>query len=87
MTLLFSQAPVKIAVIFKQLRVLIESVLKQKLENPKMSLEGKFVSMLPWKIRINIYVRYVGKLSAFLLKCIHMADAYFPTKHISYLVG
>nr|XP_028604260.1 ATP-dependent RNA helicase DHX29 isoform X2 [Podarcis muralis] len=33
------QAPVKIAVIFKQLRALIESVLKQKLENPKMSLE------------------------------------------------
>ncbi|XP_062984130.1 ATP-dependent RNA helicase DHX29 [Elgaria multicarinata webbii] len=33
------QAPVKIAVIFKQLRTLIESVLKQKLENPKMSLE------------------------------------------------
>ncbi|XP_042310368.1 ATP-dependent RNA helicase DHX29 [Sceloporus undulatus] len=33
------QAPVKIAVIFKQLRSLIESVLKQKLENPKMSLE------------------------------------------------
>ncbi|XP_039211600.1 ATP-dependent RNA helicase DHX29 isoform X1 [Crotalus tigris] len=33
------QAPVKIAVIFKQLRALIESVLKQKLENPKMTLE------------------------------------------------
>ncbi|KAM4707688.1 ATP-dependent RNA helicase DHX29 [Discoglossus pictus] len=33
------QAPVKIAVIFKELRVLIESVLKKKLENPKMSLE------------------------------------------------
>ncbi|XP_014437229.1 ATP-dependent RNA helicase DHX29 isoform X2 [Pelodiscus sinensis] len=33
------QAPVKIAVIFKQLRVLIETVLKKKLENPKMSLE------------------------------------------------
>ncbi|RLW05181.1 hypothetical protein DV515_00005393, partial [Chloebia gouldiae] len=33
------QAPVKIAVIFKQLRVLIESVLKKKLENPQMSLE------------------------------------------------
>ncbi|XP_066472294.1 ATP-dependent RNA helicase DHX29 [Tiliqua scincoides] len=33
------QAPVKIAVIFKQLRTLIESVLKQKLENPKMPLE------------------------------------------------
>uniref|UniRef100_A0A8C7E3H0 RNA helicase n=1 Tax=Naja naja TaxID=35670 RepID=A0A8C7E3H0_NAJNA len=33
------QAPVKIAVIFKQLRALIESVLRQKLENPKMSLE------------------------------------------------
>ncbi|XP_034512125.1 ATP-dependent RNA helicase DHX29 isoform X2 [Ailuropoda melanoleuca] len=33
------QAPVKIAVIFKQLRVLIDSVLRKKLENPKMSLE------------------------------------------------
>ncbi|KAG8598934.1 hypothetical protein GDO81_002806 [Engystomops pustulosus] len=33
------QAPVKIAVIFKELRVLIESVLKKKLQNPKMSLE------------------------------------------------
>nr|XP_033787141.1 ATP-dependent RNA helicase DHX29 [Geotrypetes seraphini] len=33
------QAPVKIAVIFKQLRVLIELVLRKKLENPKMSLE------------------------------------------------
>ncbi|XP_069483380.1 ATP-dependent RNA helicase DHX29 [Ambystoma mexicanum] len=33
------QAPVRIAVIFKQLRVLIESVLRKKLENPKMSLE------------------------------------------------
>ncbi|XP_053770801.1 ATP-dependent RNA helicase DHX29 [Desmodus rotundus] len=34
------QAPVKIAVIFKQLRVLIDSVLRKKLENPKMSLEN-----------------------------------------------
>ncbi|XP_053304019.1 ATP-dependent RNA helicase DHX29 [Spea bombifrons] len=33
------QAPVKIAVIFKELRVLIDSVLKKKLQNPKMSLE------------------------------------------------
>lgn len=33
------QAPVKIAVIFKELRGLIESVLKKKLQNPKMSLE------------------------------------------------
>ncbi|XP_073416043.1 ATP-dependent RNA helicase DHX29 isoform X2 [Dendrobates tinctorius] len=33
------QAPVKIAVIFKELRVLIESVLKKKLQNPKMSLK------------------------------------------------
>lgn len=40
------QAPVKIAVIFKQLRVLIESVLKKKLENPKMSLEGNFITGL-----------------------------------------
>ncbi|XP_045750894.1 ATP-dependent RNA helicase DHX29 isoform X4 [Mirounga angustirostris] len=34
------QAPVKIAVIFKQLRVLIDSVLRKKLENPKRSLEN-----------------------------------------------
>ncbi|XP_068105350.1 ATP-dependent RNA helicase DHX29 isoform X2 [Hyperolius riggenbachi] len=33
------QAPVKIAVIFKELRALIESVLKKKLQNPKMSLQ------------------------------------------------
>ncbi|XP_043920360.1 ATP-dependent RNA helicase DHX29 [Protopterus annectens] len=33
------QAPVRIGVIFKQLRNLIDSVLKKKLENPKMSLE------------------------------------------------
>ncbi|EHH26500.1 ATP-dependent RNA helicase DHX29 [Macaca mulatta] len=36
---IYFQAPVKIAVIFKQLRVLIDSVLRKKLENPKMSLE------------------------------------------------
>lgn len=34
------QAPVRIGVIFKQLRALIDTVLQQKLENPKMSLEG-----------------------------------------------
>jgi hypothetical protein len=39
--ILSQQAPVKIAVIFKQLRVLIDSVLRKKLENPKMSLESK----------------------------------------------
>lgn len=33
------QAPVRIAVIFKQLRMLIDSVLRRKLENPKMALE------------------------------------------------
>ncbi|MGH0166832.1 UNVERIFIED_CONTAM: hypothetical protein FKN15_074045 [Acipenser sinensis] len=33
------QAPVRIGVIFKQLRALIDTVLQQKLENPKMSLE------------------------------------------------
>uniref|UniRef100_A0A8C5LKH5 ATP-dependent RNA helicase DHX29 n=1 Tax=Jaculus jaculus TaxID=51337 RepID=A0A8C5LKH5_JACJA len=37
---IYFQAPVKIAVIFKQLRVLIDSVLRRKLENPKMSLEN-----------------------------------------------
>lgn len=36
---IYFQAPVKIAVIFKQLRVLIDSVLRKKLESPKMSLE------------------------------------------------
>nr|XP_019598685.1 PREDICTED: ATP-dependent RNA helicase DHX29 [Rhinolophus sinicus] len=36
---IYFQAPVKIAVIFKQLRVLIDCVLRKKLENPKMSLE------------------------------------------------
>ncbi|XP_036062791.1 ATP-dependent RNA helicase DHX29 isoform X1 [Onychomys torridus] len=36
----YFQAPVKIAVIFKQLRILIDSVLRKKLENPKMSLEN-----------------------------------------------
>ena len=39
------QAPVKIAVIFKQLRVLIDSVLRKKLENPKMSLESKCLTL------------------------------------------
>ncbi|XP_005998507.1 ATP-dependent RNA helicase DHX29 [Latimeria chalumnae] len=33
------QAPVRIGVIFKQLRVLIDSVLQRKLENPKTALE------------------------------------------------
>ncbi|XP_041103244.1 ATP-dependent RNA helicase DHX29-like isoform X2 [Polyodon spathula] len=33
------QAPVRIGVIFKQLRALIDTVLQQKLENPKMSVE------------------------------------------------
>ncbi|XP_077923445.1 ATP-dependent RNA helicase DHX29 isoform X3 [Halichoerus grypus] len=37
---IYFQAPVKIAVIFKQLRVLIDSVLRKKLENPKRSLEN-----------------------------------------------
>ncbi|XP_031215961.1 ATP-dependent RNA helicase DHX29 [Mastomys coucha] len=37
---IYFQAPVKIAVIFKQLRILIDSVLRKKLENPKMSLEN-----------------------------------------------
>lgn len=36
---IYFQAPVKIAVIFKQLRILIDCVLRKKLENPKMSLE------------------------------------------------
>ncbi|XP_036894439.1 ATP-dependent RNA helicase DHX29 [Sturnira hondurensis] len=43
---IYFQAPVKIAVIFKQLRVLIDSVLKKKLENPKMSLENDKILQL-----------------------------------------
>lgn len=35
------QAPVRIGVIFKQLRKLIDSLLEKKLENPRMNLEGK----------------------------------------------
>ncbi|KAM9735606.1 LOW QUALITY PROTEIN: ATP-dependent RNA helicase DHX29 [Menidia menidia] len=35
------QAPVRIGVIFKQLRKLMDSLLEKKLENPRMSLEGE----------------------------------------------
>uniref|UniRef100_H3BYW4 ATP-dependent RNA helicase DHX29 n=1 Tax=Tetraodon nigroviridis TaxID=99883 RepID=H3BYW4_TETNG len=35
------QAPVRIGVIFKHLRKLMDSLLEKKLENPKMSLEGE----------------------------------------------
>lgn len=35
------QAPVRIGVIFKHLRKLIDSLLEKKLENPRMNLEGK----------------------------------------------
>lgn len=36
-----SKAPVRIGVIFKHLRKLMDSLLEKKLENPRMSLEGK----------------------------------------------
>lgn len=35
-----SKAPVRIGVIFKHLRKLMDSLLEKKLENPKMNLEG-----------------------------------------------
>lgn len=35
------KAPVRIGVIFKHLRKLMDSLLEKKLENPKMNLEGK----------------------------------------------
>ncbi|XP_061119736.1 ATP-dependent RNA helicase DHX29 [Conger conger] len=38
---IFFQAPVRIGVIFKQLRKLIDSLLEKKLENPKMNLEDE----------------------------------------------
>lgn len=34
------KAPVRIGVIFKHLRKLMDSLLEKKLENPKMNLEG-----------------------------------------------
>lgn len=34
------QAPVRVGVIFKHLRKLMDSLLQKKLENPKMNLEG-----------------------------------------------
>lgn len=35
------KAPVRIGVIFKHLRKLMDSLLEKKLENPRMNLEGK----------------------------------------------
>ncbi|CAN9504535.1 unnamed protein product [Ophioblennius macclurei] len=35
------QAPVRIGVIFKHLRILMDSLLEKKLENPRMNLEGE----------------------------------------------
>lgn len=55
----FQQAPVKIAVIFKQLRVLIDSVLRKKLENPKMSLESKCFIVIQVKKGIYLYIIYI----------------------------
>lgn len=34
------KAPVRIGVIFKHLRKLMDSLLEKKLENPKMNVEG-----------------------------------------------
>lgn len=56
---IFQQAPVKIAVIFKQLRVLIDSVLRKKLENPKMSLESKCFIVIQVKEGIYLYIVYI----------------------------
>lgn len=53
------QAPVKIAVIFKQLRILIDSVLRKKLENPKMSLESKYFIVIQVKEGIHLYIVYI----------------------------
>lgn len=40
MNLTVLKAPVRIGVIFKHLRKLMDSLLEKKLENPKMNLEG-----------------------------------------------
>uniref|UniRef100_A0A8C9Z803 ATP-dependent RNA helicase DHX29 n=1 Tax=Sander lucioperca TaxID=283035 RepID=A0A8C9Z803_SANLU len=40
------QAPVRIGVIFKHLRKLMDSLLEKKLENPRMNLEGKLKELL-----------------------------------------
>ncbi|MGH0173909.1 UNVERIFIED_CONTAM: hypothetical protein FKN15_009502 [Acipenser sinensis] len=50
------QAPVRIGVIFKQLRALIDTVLQQKLENPKMSLEVGPVQLIGLDIACKFIV-------------------------------
>jgi len=42
------QAPVRIGVIFKHLRKLMDSLLERKLANPKMNLEGNFNRTTNW---------------------------------------
>lgn len=42
------EAPVRIGVIFKHLRQLLDLLLERKLANPKLSLEGKSHVLLHW---------------------------------------
>ena len=56
------QAPVRIGVIFKHLRKLMDSLLEKKLANPKMNLEGK-PSPVPYISQVPLHVPHVLHVS------------------------
>lgn len=74
------QAPVRIGVIFKHLRKLIDSLLEKKLENPRMNLEGKLEHLntnIPFFGRIQIQIYMPALYNNYILKIITAVDEYF----------
>lgn len=55
------QAPVRIGVIFKHLRKLMDSLLERKLANPKMNLEGNFKRTSNWLLNEWIIIFIVSQ--------------------------
>lgn len=55
------QAPVRIGVIFKHLRKLMDSLLERKLANPKMNLEGNFNRTSNWSLNEWIIIFIVSQ--------------------------
>lgn len=55
------QAPVRIGVIFKHLRKLMDSLLERKLANPKMNLEGNFNRTSNWLLNEWIIIFIVSQ--------------------------
>lgn len=55
------QAPVRIGVIFKHLRKLMDSLLERKLANPKMNLEGNFNRTSNWLLNEWIVIFIVSQ--------------------------